>query len=68
MQESGLTDIIPLMCISPIGDNILCFHILSFLRAHCQKWPLSDGCLMAGIFSFLSFLRAHQLVLEGYNH
>ena len=41
VQESGLTEIIPLVCTLAIWG--LYFHILSFLRAH-------------------------QLPLEGYNH
>ena len=34
MQESGHIKIIPLLCTSVCGASILCFHILSFLRAH----------------------------------
>ena len=39
MQESGLTEIISLMCTSVIWASILCSHILSFLRAH-----VGSGC------------------------
>ena len=31
------------------GTSILCFHILSFLRAQHREWVLSDGCYMARI-------------------
>ena len=34
MQESGLTEIVSLMCTSVIWASILCFHLLGFLRAH----------------------------------
>ena len=34
IEEPGLTEIIPLICTSPIGASILCFHNLSSLRAH----------------------------------
>ena len=44
------------------GASILCFHTLSFLRAHrCREWLQSDGSQMAGILSFLSSLRDHQI-------
>ena len=49
MQESGLTEIIPLICTSAIGVSILCFLILSFLRVHRQGAPAVSGGLMAGI-------------------
>ena len=50
------------------GAGVLCFHILSFLGAHPREWLQSDGCWMAGVLSFLSSLRAHQLpVSGGYN-
>ena len=49
------------------GASILCSHILSFLRAHHREWMQSDGCQMAGILSFPSFLRAHWLTLESCN-
>ena len=34
VEEPGLTEIIPLICTSPIGASILCFHNLRSLRAH----------------------------------
>ena len=37
--------------------SILCFNILSFLRAHQREWLQSDVCLKAGILSFLSYSR-----------
>ena len=47
------------------GASILCFHILSFLRAQCREWLQSDGCWTASILSFLSSFRAHQLSIHG---
>ena len=39
MQESGLTEIILLICVPQLsGTSILYFHILSFLRAELQWW------------------------------
>ena len=26
-----------------------CFHVLSFLRAHCGEWVQSDGCWTAAV-------------------
>ena len=52
IQESGLTEIIPLICASPTGASVLCFHILGFLRAHHKEWLQSDGYYMAGILFF----------------
>ena len=63
MQESGLTDIIPLICNQLSETSVLCY-ILSFLRAHHRVWLLSDGCYMAGILPFLSSLKAHQLTIH----
>jgi len=53
MQESGLSEIIPLICTSAFWANILCFLILSFLWAHHGEWLQSDDCWMAGILCFL---------------
>ena len=64
MQESGLSDIIPLICNQLSETSILCY-ILSFLRAHHRVWLQSDGYYMAGIPSFLSSLKAHQLTIHG---
>ena len=64
MQESGLTDIIPVICNQPSEISILCY-ILSFLRAHHRVWLQSDGYYVAGILSFLSSLKAHQLTIHG---
>ena len=68
MQESGLTEIIPFTCISVIWGQYPMFF---------SSWaPLeltigSGGSLMVArsqvFFSFLSALRAHQLILEGCN-
>ena len=44
MQESELTEIIPLIFPQLSGATIWCFHILSFLRAHLRVWLKSDGC------------------------
>ena len=49
------------MHLSYLGPSILWFHILSFLRAHRREWLQSDGCWMAGIPSFPSSRRAHQI-------
>lgn len=46
VQESGLTEIMPLICTSAIWDSILCFLILSFLKLHCWMWLHSDDCWM----------------------
>ena len=49
------------------GASILCFHVLSFLRAYHREWLQSGWGLMATrwqvFFSFLNFLRAHQFLL-----
>ena len=44
MQESGLTAIIPFICISATGASILCFPILVPWGAPCVEWLRSDGC------------------------
>ena len=38
MQESGLTEIIPLMCTSALGDQYPMLLILSLPRVHGQGW------------------------------
>ena len=53
MQESGLSEVIPLKCTSAFWANILCFLILSHLWAHHGEWLESADCWMAGIFCFL---------------
>ena len=45
----------------PSGASILCFHILSFLKAPSREWLQTDGGWTAGILFFLGSLRAHQL-------
>ena len=44
MQESGLTEIIPLICTSAIWGQYPVFHILSFLRAHGREWLHVGDC------------------------
>ena len=51
MQESELTEIIPLICMSAIWGQYLFLLILSLLRATVRGWSVCD--LMAGIL-FLS--------------
>ena len=69
MQESGLAEIMHLICTWLFGASILCFHILSFLSlglavgSGCSVMPASEPVF----FSFPSFLRAHRLTLEGCN-
>ena len=47
MQESGLTEIVPLICSSALYASILCFLILSFLKmpqfGMVAVWWLLDG-------------------------
>ena len=56
-QESGLTEIIPLIGTSTVWGQYLCFHILSLLRGEAAV----RDCCVAGVLSSLSVLRAHQL-------
>lgn len=69
MQESGLTEIMPLIGTWLSEARILCFHILSFLfsglavGSGCSLMPAREPVF----FSFLRFLRAHRLSLEGCN-
>ena len=56
MQESGLTEIRPLMCTPAIWGQHPCFHFQS------PPGPVGEGlqaagCWMAGILSFLSLSR-----------
>ena len=61
MQESGLTEIISFLCISPIGSQYLVFiHILSF-----SEFTIGSGCSLMAVgslvlFSFLGLLRAQN--------
>ena len=56
MQESGLTEIISLMCTSVIWASILCSHILSFLRAH-----VGSGC---SLIATVCYAKSLQLCLS----
>ena len=64
MQESGLTEIIPFICISAIwGQHPVFFDIWSFLT-------IGSGCnLMAATSQvfFLSAFRAHQLIFSQFS-
>ena len=53
--ESGLTEVVPLICTSPNWGQYLCFHLLSFLGAHLSEWLQCDGSLRAGTL-FLSWV------------
>ena len=44
MQESGLTEILPLICTSATGASILYFSHFEFLRVPLREWLLPDGC------------------------
>ena len=46
MQESGLTEIFPLICTSALWGHTILFSQMEFpfLRAHCREWLQSDGC------------------------
>ena len=53
MQESGITELIPIICISAIlGRYPVFFHILSFLGAHHREWLQPDGIEITGILLF----------------
>ena len=43
--------------------SILCFHVPNFLRTHHREWLQFGGCWRAGVLSFWSSLRAHQLTI-----
>ena len=64
MQESGLTDIIPLMCISAVWGQYSVFW-----HPECpQELTVSRGCSLTAarwhvFFCFLSSLRAHQFTV-----
>ena len=65
MQESGLTEIIPFICISAIWGQ----HPAFFTSCTSLRLTVGSGCgLTAGrwqvFFSFLSALGAQQLILE----
>ena len=50
MQESGLTEIIPLIRPSAVCQCPAFSHPeLPVFRAHCWEWLQSGGCLKAGI-------------------
>ena len=45
--ESGLTEIIPLVCISAFSQaSLLCILTLSLLRVHCRGWGGCRVCLL----------------------
>ena len=46
MEESGLTEIIPLVCISAIWGPNPIFSYPEFLGPHQRKWLQSDGCFV----------------------
>ena len=52
MQESELTEIIPLICTSALSGQCPVFHILSFLRAHLRELA-AVWWLLEGRYSFL---------------
>ena len=66
VQESGLTEIIPFICISPIGGQYLVFiHILS-----SSEFTIGSGCSLMAVgslvlFSFLGLLRAQKFTFGG---
>lgn len=63
MQESGLAEINAPLISKVSGASILFSNPdLSFLRAHNREWLQPDGCCMAGVLSFLSVFRAHQVI------
>ena len=67
MQESWLPEIIPLICTSAIwGQYPDTSWVSSGLTAGSGCSPMAARWQV--FFSALSFLRAHQLTLEGYNH
>ena len=50
MQESGLIEIIPIICISAIlGRYPVFFHILSILGACHREWLQPNGIEITGI-------------------
>ena len=49
IQEPGLTEIIPFICISAIWGQYPAFLHPEFFRAHCRNWMQADGCWIAGI-------------------
>ena len=57
VQESGISEIIPFICISAILGQypVFFFHILSFLGAHPREWLVweSNGYQIAGILLLL---------------
>ena len=68
MYESGSLRLPLSHASQPSGTSILFSHPeLPFLRAYCRKW-VSLMTARWQIFSFLSSLRAHWLMLEGCNH
>ena len=38
MQESGLIEVIPLICTAASRASFLHLHTSNFLRAHCREW------------------------------
>ena len=68
MQEPELTEITPSYAPQQPGASILYFHILVFLGTHWRKWLQSEAGRSQVFFSFLSALRAKQLIVEHCNH
>ena len=66
MQESGLTEIIPFICISAICVQYPAFfHICpSQLLPQCSPWGVIDGCRIGRIV-FLGALGAQKFTFEG---
>ena len=60
-----LAEIIPMIRTSAVWDQCPVFSHLSSLGAHPGEWLQSDGCLITGVLSYLSSLRAHQLTFHG---
>ena len=51
MQESGLTEILPLICTSATGASILYFSHFEFLRVPLREWLLPDGYYLIFLLS-----------------
>ena len=59
MEESGLTEMISLMCTSALWGQYPAFT--SWASSGLSRQPLeSEGCSIAGALSFLSSLKAHH--------
>ena len=55
MHESGLTDIIPLMCTSALWGQYPVFSHPEFPQGSPREWLQSEGGWMAGILSSPEF-------------